>query len=397
MVHESYANRGGEDEVVDSECDALSARGHEVVRWSVSNAQILGWSNARKASLAWRTTWSTASRRTLSQLIQSHAPDLVHFHNTLPIITPSAIRVAHSAGLPVVMTLHNYRLMCPAATFVREGRVCEDCHLHSLLRGVLHGCYRESTIQTAAVALMLAVHRRMGTWTDCVDAYIALSAFMRAKVVEGGLSATKVHVRANPVRRSGQRCAEPIPYAIFVGRLSEEKGISCLLEASRRIPAVTLKVVGDGPLASSVRKESERANNPIEYLGRLPHQETLAAIANARVLLCPSICYEGLPLTLIEALANGVPVVASRLGSMAEMITDGIDGFLYDPGDARQLAECTSRLMTDDLLRERMSRAAEATYEARFSGDRAYEKLIDVYNLAIASSASRRFGRTAHA
>ncbi len=390
LVHESYISAGGEDRAVDADARFLVDKGHTVSRWSISNKEIPAWSPWRKAQLLWQTSWSRPAYRTLISLLHEQRPDIVHFHNTLPIISPSAIRAAHAAGVPVVMTLHNYRLMCPPGTYFREGRVCEDCRLHSLARGVLHGCYRGSSVQTGAVALMLATHRRLRTWRECVDIYIALTEFMRAKVVEGGIQGEKVHVRPNTITIPPGHDVRPEDYAVFVGRLSPEKGIATLIDAARRMDGRRIKVIGGGPLEQELRKAARGMGSRFEILGQIPHAETLEAVRRARVLLFPSVWYEGLPTTILEALACGVPVVASRLGAMSEMLTDGQEGFLVTPGDSTALADRSLRILSDDDLRTRMSVAAKSAFESRYSSDRCYEKLVMIYRLASEAARARR-------
>src|SRR5262245_34360829 len=284
IVHERYATPGGEDEAVEADSRLLTEAGHHVVRWSLDNRAINTWSTPAKLSLACTTSWSRSSYRRMSELIREHRPAIVHFHNTLPLISPSAIHAAHNGGVATVMTLHNYRLMCPVGTFLREGRVCEDCRTKSLLRGVVHACYRGSRIQTGAVAAMLAMHRRLGTWTRCVDAYVAPTEFMRSKAVQGGIPAERVHVRSNCVRVRIETPVSPQPYAIFIGRLSEEKGISTLLDASRLMADVTIKVLGSGHLEPSVRDAASSPESHLEYLGQAPHDRVISLLRSANLL-----------------------------------------------------------------------------------------------------------------
>lgn len=390
LVHEKYSIQGGEDAAVEADFELLSQAGHRVVRWSVDNRAIESWSTPAKLQLAWKTSWSRSSYGQMCSLIQEHRPDVVHFHNTLPLISPSAIHAAHDKGVPTVMTLHNYRLMCPVGTFLREGRICEDCRTRSLLRGVVHGCYRGSRIQTGAVAAMLAVHRRLGTWTRCVDAYVAPTEFVRSKAAEGGLPVDRVHVRPNPVGVQPSTTAPPEPYALFIGRLSEEKGIRTLLEAACLMAGVTVKVVGSGTLEPSVREAAASQESRVEYLGQLPHSETMRVLARAGVLLFPSICYETAGMTILEALAFGVPVIASRLGGREEIVSNGETGYLFAPGDAGDLASKALKILADPALRHAMSQAALQHFESRFSPRRSYERLMEIYDVASDAAHARR-------
>ncbi len=390
LVHENYLYRGGEDQSVDSDASLLRERGHEVFRWSVENAEIANWPLSRKARLLWQTTWSRPSFDKASALLRQYEPDIVHFHNTLPLISPSAIHAAHDAGYPVVMTLHNYRLMCPVGTFFRSGNVCEECHTRSLFRGVFHGCYRDSRIQTAAVATMLAFHRGKGTWRDCVDGYVALTEFMRSKVIEGGLPPERVHVRPNPVASAGEP-AEPADYVLFAGRLSQEKGILTFMEALPFLDEeIKVRVAGTGPLEDTIRASSASLGARVEVLGQLSHEETLGLIRRASVLVFPSVCYEGLPISVLEAMSGGTPVVASRLGAMAEMLQDGQEGYLFTPGRARELADRVNRIMKDDARRAGMRQAARRTFQERYSIELSYAKLMEIYQRAADMARTRR-------
>lgn len=381
LVHERYKTPGGEDEAVKADSQLLSSAGHRVGEWFVDNTILQSWSPSARLRLAWETSWSGKSYRRMLSLIRETRPDIVHFHNTLPIISPSAIHASHDSGLPTVMTLHNYRIMCPAGTFLRKGRICEECHTKSLARSVVYGCYRGSRMQSAVLATMLAVHRRLGTWSRCVDAYIAPSEFLRAKVIQGGLPFERVHVRANCVRVEPSEPVGPETFAIFVGRLSEEKGISSLLEAARLMATVKIKIIGTGPMEAAVREAALLAPN-VQFLGPLPHSRTIEEMRRASVLIFPSLWYEIQPMTILEALACGVPVVATCLGEREEILKSGGAGCLFKPGDAKDLAAKVLRLMSEPRLRRDMSSAARELFNSRYSTQKSYEDLMQIYRTA---------------
>ena len=197
LVHNTYLEQGGEDVVFWQERDLLRAAGHEVLEYQRFNSEMQHYSTLQRLTLIGRTVWSTASHRDFTELLQKERPDVVHVHNTFPLISPSILWACQEQKVPVIHTLHNYRLMCPGANFIRDGRPCEDCTRGSLLPSIVHGCYRGSRTQTAAVALMLAVHRNRKTWVEAVDHYIALTEFARNKFVENGIPAEKITVKAN--------------------------------------------------------------------------------------------------------------------------------------------------------------------------------------------------------
>ncbi len=390
IVHERYALFGGEDAAVDADIALLRSRGHVVHPWILENSGIGSWGIRRKLALAWKTTWNAHSSRELLAQAERFRPDVVHFHNILPIVSPSALHAAHTAGLPVVITLHNYRLLCPAGTFFRQGRPCEECHQKSLLRGVIHGCYRGSRGQTAVVAFMLTSHRIMGTWSHCVDAFITPTGFLKAKLVQGGFNAARIHVRPNAVG-DGTPSLEPSEnYILFAGRLSAEKGILTLLDAMTHAPEVPLIVIGQGPLESVVRERASESSGSIRYAGHLDREGTDRVLSRARALIFPSLAYETFGLSLVEALSHGVPVVASRLGVRSEMIRDGDEGLLFEPGNPVDLARQIRRLMTDATLRSSMGRQARKSFEERFSQEHGYQRLMEIYRAAIESARTRR-------
>ncbi len=389
IVHESYAQRGGEDAAVEADVGLLRDHGHDVTCWFVRNEDIAAWPIHRRARLALETTWSISSRRRLRGLVDEHRPEVVHFHNTLPIISPAAIRAARHAGTAVVMTLHNYRLVCPAGTLLRKGAVCEECIDHSLVRSIVHACYRGSRVQSAAVAAMLSVHRRIRTWSDCVDACIALTPFMRSRMEAAGIPPDRIHIRHNATPADTPR---PSPgagggYAAFVGRLSAEKGVGVLLDALPELRGLPIRIAGGGPLEGRVRRAA--AVHPgLSYAGEVAPAEARALIAGAGVLLLPSVWYEGFPMTVLEAFAAGVPVVASRIGGIPDVVTDDRDGLLVPPASPAALAQGTIRILRDPALRARMGDAASRTYRERFSSRSSYEILMGIYRDAIAASRS---------
>jgi glycosyltransferase involved in cell wall biosynthesis len=371
------------------EQELLRAAGHDVVPYFRSNDAIALNGFVSRARLAAGTVWSRESYRALRELLAREKPDVAHFHNTLPLVSPSGYYACREAGVPVVQTLHNYRLLCPAATFFREGQICEECAEHSLLRGVRHGCYRGSRAATATVATMLAAHRALGTWRDKVDVYIALSEFARRKFVGAGLPAEKIVVKPNFVHPDPGPRDGPGEYALFVGRLSPEKGVQTMIEGWKRLSGrIPLHIVGAGPQCAEL-EAAARGLEGTRFRGRLPYEQTVAAMKRARFLVFPSEWYEPFGLGMIEAFACGVPVIASRLGAMEEIVADGRTGLHFIPGNADDLAAKVEWAWTHPREMEAMGRAARAEYEAKYTAARNYEMLMQVYERAVATSAHR--------
>lgn len=373
LVHNAYQQPGGEDEVVRTERRLLEERGHGILEFTRHNDEIERMS---ALAVAGDTLWSRDTRRDLARLLERERPDIVHCHNTFPLISPSAYYAARDAGTPVVQTLHNYRLVCSNAQLFRDGGPCEDCVGKSLpWPGVLHACYRDDRRASAVVVAMLGLHRALGTWSRLVARYIALTEFARGRFVEGGLPADRIAVKPNflhpdpgPGRGGGG-------FALYVGRLSEEKGIEPLLRAWEAIDDVPLRIVGDGPLAPLVRQAVGRAGL-VRWLGRLPQEDVQRLLGEARCLVVPSRWYEGFPRVVVEAFARGTPVVASRLGGLAEIVEEGRTGWLFRAGDGDDLARTIRSIDADDgVLRE----GARAEFEARYTAEASYRTLTRIY------------------
>ena len=389
LVHNAYQQPGGEDVVFEQERQLLERAGHEVVTYRRSNREMDGYSTAKRLALFPKAVWSSETREAFAKLLVEEKPQVVHVHNTLTMISPSIYWACREANVPVVQTVHNFRLFCPAATFFRDGHVCEECVAHGLWRGVRYGCYRDSRPATAAVALTLAMHRRMGTYTQMIRCYIAFHEFARKKCVEGGLPPEKITVKPNFVHPDPGPRPSDGDYALFVGRLASEKGIPTLLAAWKLLRAdIPLVVAGDGPLR--LRVEQEIAASPllsVSYRGRLSREQTLAAMKGARFLIFPSEWYEGFPVTIAEAFACGVPVVCSRLGAMQELIADGRTGLHFTPGDATDLAQKVEWAWSHPDPIRAMGREAREEYLSKYTAEKNYPLLMGIYERAMAAAA----------
>jgi glycosyltransferase involved in cell wall biosynthesis len=380
MCHNYYKLTGGEEEVFAAEGALLEAHGHQVVRFTRDNHTIDGMN---RFDLARKTLWNRQTYDELRALIQRERPQVMHCNNTFPIISPSAYDAARAEGVAVVQTLHNYRLMCLNGFFHRDGRVCEDCMGKAVpWPGVLHKCYRGSRSASAVVAALNSYHWARRTWRDKVHLYIALTEFGRQKFLQAGLSADQLVVKPNFLSSDPGVGRGQGGYAVFVARLYPEKGVQTLLDAWSRQPApLLLKVIGDGPLADSVRRAGA-AGAAVEYLGRRPLAEVLDVIGDATLLVMPSIWYEGFGRTVIEAYSRGTPVIASRLGALAELVDEGRTGLLFDPGNPDDLAARVRQLVADPGLLQRMRQEARREFEQKYTADRNHGMLLDAYQKA---------------
>ena len=384
IAHNVYQRRGGEDSVVAAEIALLRGHGHEVQLYQRHNDEIAAEGRLRSAGSVF---WSRRTVHELQTIAREFEPAVIHVHNTFPMMSPSVYWLAARIGVPIVQTVHNFRLLCPQAMLLRDGHVCEDCVGRVPWRAVLYRCYRDSLPASAAVAGMLAVHRALGTYQHKVTRYIALSEFCRAKLIEGGLPARRIAVKPNfvdlPRHADGERKG-----ALFVGRLSLEKGVDVLAQALREVPGVCLRVLGSGDAGAALR-----ALPNAELCGWQPQHAVHAEMRSASYLILPSICYESFPVTLVEAFACGLPVIASRLGVMQELVEEGRTGVLFEPGSASDLAEKISWAEQHPQILRRMGHAAREAYEARYAPETNYRQLMGVYETAIAESRECAAGR----
>lgn len=381
VVHNAYQFRGGEDSVVEAELALLRAHGHHVTLMQRNNDDIVGMS---RLSLAASTLWSRDTGARLAAAVREHPVDVIHVHNTMPLVSPSVYWAADRLGIPVVQTLHNFRLLCPQATFLREGRVCEDCLGHMPWQALRHRCYRDSAAQTGALVAMLGLHRGLGTYQHKVSRYIALNEFCKSKFVAGGLPADRIVVKPNFVSPPDAVASDAVRSGgLYVGRLSVEKGIDVLADALALMPAqqaAAVTVMGDGPLRASMAPRLGQA-----YVGPQPLEQVMLALRSAAYLVLPSTCYEGFPRTLVEAYASGVPVIASRHGSLQELVEDGQTGLLFEPGDAADLARKLAWAEANPEAMRAMGRRARSVYQARYTPEHNVSLLTRIYRDAISA------------
>jgi glycosyltransferase involved in cell wall biosynthesis len=378
VLHNSYKEKGGEDSVFFREVELLRAHGHRVETHAVHNDQIDDWSTLERAV---RPIWNPQQYRLVSQLLQDFPADIVHVHNFYAVLSPAVCHAARRHGAAVVQSLHNYRLGCPSAGLLRQGRICTDCLGKAFAwPGVLHACYRGSRAASFSVAATVAAHHLLGTWRQTVDAYIVLSEFARGLLAQAGIPRERLYVKPNfapepplPPRHTHRHGA------LFVGRLAAEKGVPLLLDAWRHLD-IPLRVIGTGPLmpAATNRQSS------IEFLGPRSSQEVMTAMDEAALLVMPATWYEPFGLVVIEAFSRGLPVLASRLGALPELITHGETGLLFEPGSVDAIVSLARQAFADTASLARMGESAYAQYRAHYSPDINYAKLIAIYHRAIA-------------
>jgi glycosyltransferase involved in cell wall biosynthesis len=392
VVHNRYrsAQPSGENAVVEEETALLRGAGAVVEVLSVESDDIAGWPRAKRLTLPARVVWSRDGARTVRRAIAGFRPDVVHAHNTFPLLSPAALRAAHGSGVRVVQTLHNFRPLCPAATFLRDGRVCEDCLGRVPIPAVVHGCYRSSRAATLPIAVKDALHSAIGTWSSAVDTYITPSEFARSRYLKAGWPAEQIVVKYNTAPDSGAPQPTYDGGFICLSRLAPEKGVDVLLEAwGQAFPegGHRLRVVGAGDLEDALRARAATLAG-VELTGQVARDRGLEILATARALVVPSRWYEVFPRIVAEAYALGVPVIASRLGSLAEIVADGETGLHAEPGDPADLARALRRLAGDRELVERLGAGARREYERNLSPKATTDRLLEIYSGAHGTTGS---------
>jgi glycosyltransferase involved in cell wall biosynthesis len=385
IVHNTYRQPGGEDVVVAQESALLEKNGHRVTIYARNNDEMDELSFWEKLGLIGRIISANDTKLSVRRLIRDLKPDLVHVHNTFAMVSPSVFEACHEEDVPVVHTIHNYRLLCPAATFYRDGTECQECVTRSLLSSVRHACYRDSHVMSAAVALMLKTHRARQTWDRRIDAYIALSRFVKNRFVQCGIPSNRIYVKPNfvdpdPGKRSGTG-----DFALFVGRLSPEKGAATLLKAWQLLPCwMPLVIAGDGPMRGLLESEvAEKGLQSVRFVGQLDRNEVYDLMKRAAFLIVPSVWEEPFGLVVAEAFACGTPVLAASVGGIPEMVEDHVTGLRFAADNPKDLAKKITWAQEHLPEMAVMGNGARKVYESRYTGSTNYEFLMDIYASAI--------------
>jgi glycosyltransferase involved in cell wall biosynthesis len=382
QCHNHYQRPGGEDQVFEDERRLLEQHGHEVIRYTRHNDEITA---DGRIMAALRTVWNQQTYRELKALIADRRPDIIHFTNTFPLISPAAYYAAAAANTPAVQSLHNYRLICPGSLLMRDGKVCTKCVGRRFAwPAAQHGCYRNSRMGSAVISTMLATHRHLGTWSRKIDCYIALTEFSRKTFVDAGLPEAKVVVKPNFVAPDPGMGTGDGDFAMFAGRLDAAKGITTMLTAWQRVgQQLPLVIVGDGPLAPAVR-EAASDNAAVRFLGPQPVSQVLELMGQAKLLVLPSLWFEGFPKTIVEAFSRGLPVICSRLGSMQQVVDDGRTGLHFTPGAAEELVAGVLGLLEQPERRAAMRLAARQEYLMHYTAEINYQQLLAIYEQVLA-------------
>lgn len=385
-VHNYYQNRGGEDQLFEDEAKLLEEHGHEII-WHTTHSDSINERNL--IGVAVETLWNRRSHREMTDLIREHSPDVIHSVNTFPLFSPSIFHAARKLNIPLVATIQNYRYFCAQAMCYRNGKACEDCLGKLPWRAVRHGCYKDSTAGSAVVSAMQLLHQKLGTWKKYVDVICVASEFSKGKMMQAGLEDRQMIIKPNFVPKDPGPQPGDGGYAVFVGRLSSEKGIQTLVECWRELNSrgiqVPLKIVGDGPESEMVRMLAEDVPS-VDWVGLVPNEEVYRVVGEANCLIFPSTGYESLPKTLIESMAVATPVVGSDIGSIPEVVLENETGHLFPAGDSNAMAACVLKFFTESgqpTPRPEMRGNCRSLFEKRYTRESNYEQLIQIYHEAI--------------
>jgi len=388
LVHNFYGSAApsGENMVFEAEKSLLQKNGHDVALFTRHSDEIRNNSFAGMLRGAIATPWNFKMAIAIKKAIADFSPDVIHAHNTFPLISPS---IFYAIGKKVarVLTLHNYRLFCPAAIPLRNGKVCIECiENKTVWPSIRYGCYRNSRLATLPLAVSVALHRMLGTWTKHVDAFITLSDFQRTLMASAGLPDERIYVKPNfyPGKPSVVPWGKRGEYVVFVGRLSVEKGVNSLLRAWRLwgIEAPALKLVGAGELRTELEKMV--SGLPVQFIGQVGSSEAQAHIANARLLVLPSECFEGFPMVIREAFAFGTPVAVSNIGPLPSIVQHGKNGVVFEPENPQSLLNTVRTAWETPSLLEELGAGARAEFESQYNEDVNYRSLMDIYEKTIA-------------
>lgn len=394
QLHNLYRIGGGEDAVVHRERMLLQQHGHPVVALERSNAETDQWPAWRRARMLTDTFFSADSYRMIREICRRERPDVAHVHNVFFLLSPSVYYALDREGVPIVQTCHNFRFLCPNAIFYTGGGLCERCLTGNYLHAVLHRCYHDSAAQSLALAASLAWHRYAGHWWNRIDAFIVLSQFSRQKLIQGGLPEERVFLKPHFLDSNTAPPAGSGDYAVVMGRLHHEKDVQTAVEAFRHLPALKLLVLGEGPLMEPLKALAGRLGlRNVEFRGFVGGAARFEILRNAKFLVLPSRVYENFSVSVLEAYAMGKPVVASRIGAIAEMVQEGVTGLLFEPCQPDDLARKIHQLLDQPERVIELGRAARAHFECHFTADTNYQQLMDIYDFARRRRESRGKGR----
>lgn len=398
LVHNFYGSTApsGENTVYISERELLRGNGHHVIEFARHSDEIRNEGFLGAVKGAFTTPWNPFSMRSLRSFLEKEQPEIMHVHNTFPLLSPSIFHATRGLKTATVLALHNYRTFCAAGIPMRGSHACTEClERGTVFPALKHGCYRQSRLATFPLATMIALHRKLGTWSKHVDAFIALTEFQQNKMTEAGLRCESVYVKPNFYFNP----PDPLPWekrepkAVYIGRLGVEKGVKILIDAWTMwaSEAPHLEIIGDGP-EKSVLQEYIKGNGleeKVSFLGYLNSSEVQKQLATARLLVLPSLSFEGFPMAIPEAFALGVPVAASNIGAIPSIIKDNENGILFKPGDSSTLYRAVKEIWDRSSWLSSLGQAARQEYDRKYTAEANYEILMEIYQKAMERKKSK--------
>lgn len=389
QVHNFYRTRGGECRVVEAEKRLLESHGHTVVQFVADSTSLDHMTLSQKASTFLQIPYNFQIARGLHNYVSEHKPDLAHVHNVFPMLSPAVYLALKRNHIPVVQTIHNFRFLCPNGLFYVNGSVCEACQEKGYWAAVRNRCMHGSMATSALYAAAIAWGWRSGAFGSCIDRFIVLNKFTAGKLIAAGVPEEQIRICGNFVSDFAEAPAAKQRYVLYLGRLSSEKGLSTLLAAARSVPELPLKIAGTGPLEVDLRRiVGEPGMNHVEIVGYVTGEAKRRLIAKALCTVVPSECYENFPLSGVESLALGTPVIASRIGGLPDLVEHGHTGLLFPPGDTGALAECLHRMSLRASDTCEMALNALVTARERFSPQRHLEQLLEIYSDAVRATST---------
>lgn len=382
IAHNHYQISGGEDTVVNSEMEMLKDNGHEVILYTRHNDEIKKLNKVLRVLLFFSYIFSITTFLEVRKIIKENSINIVHVHNTFPLISPSVYYAAFSLGIPVVQTIHNFRLLCPGATFTRNNSICEDCVNKGLRQALRHKCYRDSFSQTLAAVLILWIHRFLGTYKR-ITAYITLTNFNKNKLLKLTEDDKRIFVKPNFVKQQIEKINTENykDYFIYIGRIDKLKGINLLINSWTKIRNDKLYIIGDGPEKDNIMKliHARKLSN-IKLFGFMDRKQALEIVGKAKAIIVPSQWYEGFPMTIVEAYSMGVPVIGGDIGNLSYVIKDNVNGLIFKYNDSEELINAVKKLETKKEFIINLRKGAFKTYKDNYTEDKNYNLLYGIYD-----------------
>jgi glycosyltransferase involved in cell wall biosynthesis len=386
VIHNHYQQPGGEQAAVQNQVGLLEQHGHQVVTWFQNNDVIAQFGLLDRARFFPHAVFSARVYQQTLDLARRERPDVAHVHNVFPLLSPAVYWALKAAAVPIVQTIHNFRLLCPNGLFYTRGHICELCKHGNTTHAVRLRCYRNSYALSALYALSVGLHRALGTFAR-IERFVVLTRFAADKLVEGGVvEPERISVLGNflpePLPAPGQTRK---PWVVFIGRLSPEKGVETLIEAARWVPELQFKILGDGPDRTRLERQAHGLAN-VEFVGHVGAAKW-DWLRQAVAVVVPSLCYEQFPYAVLEAMAAGTAVVASRQGGLCELVEEGVSGLLFEPGRSEDLAD-KLRSCLDARRGAEFGRAGRLALERRWTASRHHDGLIEICRQAINAASS---------